>query len=304
MPTKKKQVKELPKEGELLPTSYPEVINKLTPNDNNTVQPVALMRLGLFVPTLKSTGNSKKNTSLGVDATGELARLQFARAEGYTNVRIVGPRLDMDTDFKTWLGIVRAFHKCKGNNIKLRFTEFARLCGINPKRMDAALRDRFADSLLRLTATTFSFSDPSGDKAYNTHLVERSFYDKPNDTVELRRDPSLMELYNVDHTVLLHLKVLRELPRRESAQALYTFFESLPADPIPVSFKRMRDRLSLTSEVKTQNQIIRRALSHLEEVGYLEFTEFKRGKIPMISIHSRKPKLGTVIIETEEEEQE
>ncbi|MBB0976704.1 RepB family plasmid replication initiator protein [Escherichia coli] len=33
----------------------------LTPNNNNTVQPVALMRLGVFVPTLKSLKNSKKN---------------------------------------------------------------------------------------------------------------------------------------------------------------------------------------------------------------------------------------------------
>lgn len=32
----------------------------LTPNNNNTVQPVALMRLGVFVPTLKSLKNSKK----------------------------------------------------------------------------------------------------------------------------------------------------------------------------------------------------------------------------------------------------
>ncbi|MDK8065456.1 protein RepA, partial [Escherichia coli] len=34
----------------------------LTPNNNNTVQPVALMRLGVFVPTLQSLKNSKKNT--------------------------------------------------------------------------------------------------------------------------------------------------------------------------------------------------------------------------------------------------
>ncbi|GJH96761.1 hypothetical protein ECZC10_46090 [Escherichia coli] len=36
-----------------------EVVN-LTPNGSNTVQPVALMRLGVFVPTLKSLKNSKK----------------------------------------------------------------------------------------------------------------------------------------------------------------------------------------------------------------------------------------------------
>ncbi|HAX0263468.1 TPA: replication initiation protein, partial [Escherichia coli G199] len=34
---------------------------ELVPNSNNTVQPIALMRLGLFVPTLKGTKYSKRN---------------------------------------------------------------------------------------------------------------------------------------------------------------------------------------------------------------------------------------------------
>ncbi|MDU7868867.1 MAG: replication protein RepA, partial [Pantoea sp.] len=33
----------------------------LMPNSNNTVRPVALMRLGLSVPTLKSTPRSQKH---------------------------------------------------------------------------------------------------------------------------------------------------------------------------------------------------------------------------------------------------
>lgn len=41
----------------------------LTPNSNNTVQPIALMRLGLFVPTLKGTKNSKRNNSNQIDAS-------------------------------------------------------------------------------------------------------------------------------------------------------------------------------------------------------------------------------------------
>lgn len=49
----------------------------LTPNNNNTVQPVALMRLGVFVPTLKSLKNSKKNTLSRTDATEELTRLSW-----------------------------------------------------------------------------------------------------------------------------------------------------------------------------------------------------------------------------------
>ncbi|QED76437.1 RepB family plasmid replication initiator protein (plasmid) [Escherichia coli] len=54
----------------------------LTPNNNNTVQPVALMRLGVFVPTLKSLKNSKKNTLSRTDATEELTRLSPGPCRG------------------------------------------------------------------------------------------------------------------------------------------------------------------------------------------------------------------------------
>lgn len=91
----------------------------LTPNNNNTVQPVALMRLGVFVPTLKSLKNSKKNTLSRTDATEELTRLSLARAEGFDKVEITGPRLDMDNDFKTWVGIIHSFarHNVTGDKV-------------------------------------------------------------------------------------------------------------------------------------------------------------------------------------------
>ncbi|HAN6449607.1 TPA: replication initiation protein, partial [Escherichia coli] len=41
----------------------------LVPNSNNTVQPIALMRLGLFVPTLKGTKFSKRNRPNEIDAS-------------------------------------------------------------------------------------------------------------------------------------------------------------------------------------------------------------------------------------------
>lgn len=101
----------------------------LTPNNNNTVQPVALMRLGVFVPTLKSLKNSKKNTLSRTDATEELTRLSLARAEGFDKVEITGPRLDMDNDFKTWVGIIHSFarHNVIGDKVELPFVEFAKL---------------------------------------------------------------------------------------------------------------------------------------------------------------------------------
>ena len=72
----------------------------LVPNSNNTVQPIALMRLGLFVPTLKGTKNSKRNRPNEIDASKELVQLEVARSEGYSDIKITGPRLDMDHDFK------------------------------------------------------------------------------------------------------------------------------------------------------------------------------------------------------------
>ncbi|HFU8901183.1 TPA: replication initiation protein, partial [Escherichia coli] len=47
-------------------------IVKLDVNSASTVQPVALMRLGLFVPTLKSTSRRKTNRKNVTDATDEL----------------------------------------------------------------------------------------------------------------------------------------------------------------------------------------------------------------------------------------
>lgn len=165
----------------------------LTPNNNNTVQPVALMRLGVFVPTLKSLKNSKKNTLSRTDATEELTRLSLARAEGFDKVEITGPRL--------------------------------------------------------------------------------------------------FELYQFDRKVLLQLKAINALKRRESAQALYTFIESLPRDPAPISLARLRARLNLKSPVFSQNQTVRRAMEQLREIGYLDYTEIQRGRTKFFCIHYRRPRL-------------
>ena len=132
----------------------------LTPNNNNTVQPVALMRLGVFVPTLKSLKNSKKNTLSRTDATEELTRLSLARAEGFDKVEITGPRLDMDNDFKTWVGIIHSFarHNVTGDKVELPFVEFAKLCGIPSSQSSRRLRERISPSLKRIAGTVISFS--------------------------------------------------------------------------------------------------------------------------------------------------
>ncbi|HCB2400876.1 TPA: replication initiation protein, partial [Escherichia coli] len=73
---------------------------------------------------------------------------------------------------------------------------------------------------------------------------------------------------------------------------LYTFIESLPTKPAPVSLARLRARLNLSSRnVSSQNQTIRNGLKALQDLGYLEYSEIKRGRSIYIQIHSRNPKL-------------
>lgn len=263
----------------------------LTPNTNNTVQPVALMRLGLFVPTLKSTARSKRNLMSSMDATDELKQLSLAKSEGYNNIKITGERLDMDNDFKTWVGIIHSFakHKVIGDKVTLKFVDFVKLCGIPSARSSKRLRERLDESLRRIVSTTLSFTNES--KAYHTHLVQSASYDMDKDTVTIQADPKIFELYQFDHKVLLQLRAINELARKESAQALYTFIESLPQNPVPVSMARFRARLNLKSRVNTQNATVRRALEQLKDIGYLECTETKKGNAVYFLIHERTPKL-------------
>ncbi|HBN2351272.1 TPA: RepB family plasmid replication initiator protein, partial [Salmonella enterica subsp. enterica serovar Typhimurium] len=117
------------------------------------------------------------------------------------------------------------------------------------------------------------------------------YYDTEKDIVQLQADPRLFELYQFDRKVLLQLKAINALKRRESAQALYTFIESLPRDPAPISLARLRARLNLKSPVFSQNQTVRRAMEQLREIGYLDYTEIQRGRTKLFCIHYRRPKL-------------
>ncbi|MXP68007.1 RepB family plasmid replication initiator protein [Pantoea sp. Aalb] len=269
----------------------------LTPNSNNTVQPVALMRLGVFVPTLKSLKNVKNKTFTTIDATEELTRLYLAKAEGFEKVEIVGPRLDMDNDFKTWIGIIHSFSKYQnkiiGDKVQLPFIDFAKLCGIPSSRLSKKLRERISPSLKRIASTTISFTSNIDEysKEYITHLVQSAYYDTKKDIVILQADPKLFELYKFDRKVLLQLKAINVLKRRESAQALYTYIESLPKNPVPISLVRLRKRLNLRSPVFSQNQTVRRAMTQLKDIGYLDYSEVHKGNTVYFHIHYRHPKL-------------
>jgi len=277
--------------------------------NNHTVQPVALMRLGLFVPTLKSSARAKRVTRTKIDATEELVQLNFSQAEGYQNVSITGTRLDMDSDFKTWVGLVRSLAEYgdKSGKVEISITELAKMCGFPSTELRSRLRKRITDSLARIMSVVIHLkmqtggdADPDESEGLMLHLIKDVSYSDKNNYVTFSADPRLEELYKVDHNVLLHLKVIKTLPKKESAQALYTFIESLPRKPVPISMRRLRDRLNLTSAVGDQNRTIRKALETLKEIGYLEYSEVKRGREIYFQIHKRNPKLLEKIVDVPE----
>ncbi|HCT7898604.1 TPA: RepB family plasmid replication initiator protein [Enterobacter cloacae] len=278
--------------GEVLGPDAEVDNNKLTVTSKATVQPVALMRLNVFVPASRSA----KNLHSSIDVSSVFKDLEYSRREGYDDIRITGERLGMAIDFKVWVGIIEAFSKygLKTNSIRLTFHEFAGMCRFESKRFDSRLRKSISDALTRIRGKTITFTRSGSDgpkKVSVTGLLKTGELDFDNDQVELEADQRLWELYQTDYTVLLRYKPINALTRKEAAQALYTFIESLPTNPAPISFKRIRDRLSLLSPVKEQNRIIKLALSQLQEIGYLDHTLTKKGKETFVLIHSRTANL-------------
>lgn len=263
---------------------------ELTPNSNKTVQPVALLRLSVFTPV---SPKEKGKRDFLIDASEELSSLEVARQEGYTNIKIQGAKLGMSTDFKTWIGIISAFSKYgyTSEKITLPFSEFARMCGLRPTDINGRARNRLSEALFNLSSVTLSFRSQDGKRSLVTHLVQRAQLDMDTNMVEIVGDPSLWELYRYDHKVLLGLKVLSALSRKESAQSLYVYFESMPAGTLYVSMKRLRERLAMESQVKDQNATIRRAMKDLKNIGYLDYNEAKKGREIMFIVHSRSPRL-------------
>lgn len=260
----------------------------LTVTSNSSVQPAALMRLGVFVPGNKGSGALET-----IDASDALSSLSLSKSEGYTKIVISGPRLNLTTDLKVWMGVIQAFSQygLTSNTIQLSFREFAELCQIPSKRLDSRLRDSIRDSLTRIRGKTITLSTIGSKSAYVTGLLKTGRFNAGNDTVELEADSQLWELYRADYLTLLRKKPLNALPRHEVAQALYTYLASLPERPADISFTRLRARLMLTNRVSDQNKVIRAALDKLSKIGYLDYLLTKKGSETMVRVLSRNPSL-------------
>lgn len=262
----------------------------LTVTKSATVQPVALMRLGVFVP---KPGRTKGLSASSIDATADFSQLEIARAEGYDSIKISGPRLDMEIDFKVWVGVIYAFSKygIDTNTIELGYIEFAKMCGFSTDRLGRKLKNDIQESLFRIRNKGILFTKKATNRTYFTGLLKSGDLNPENDKIILEADPNLWELYQFDHQVLLQLKIIKKLSQKETAQAVYTFIESLPSNPIPLSFSRLRERLMLKSEIKGQNRAIKTAIEHLKKIGYLNGEIKKKGNENYLLIYNTNPKL-------------
>ncbi|MCW7550125.1 repA protein [Photorhabdus sp. APURE] len=276
-----------------IPDSAKSSLGKLTVNKATTVQPVSLLRLGVFTPSSRANGADGPE----LDVSSSLSNLEIARSEGYTDVKITGPQLNYFHDFRCWVAIIHSFSTnpdaLKGNKIRLKFTEFGEKCGYPSKRFDSRLRKEIGSSLTRIRSKTITFTkNPGAKKCRVTGLLNNAEFNAETDIIILEADGRLWDLYASDHLTLLRRKPLDALARNETAQAIYTYFEALPEPPAPVTFERLRSRLLMHGRIADQNRKIRIALETLEQIGYLKYRFSKKGsKESSIVIINRNPKL-------------
>lgn len=266
---------------------------QLTVTTNSSVQPAILLRLGVFVPNSRAISKGSEHI---IDVSTTFSSLGFARAEGYDDIQIRGERLNITTDFSVWMGVIGAFSKygLSTNKIKLPFKEFAHLCNYESRQINHRLRSQIFDSLAKLGTKVVQFKRKDGDKMFFTQLLKTAVMDRADDSVTLEADERLWELYKIDYTILLRKHPYNELKGKEVAQTLYTYIASLPDNPAPISFTRIRERLLLTSAVFEQNRLIKTALGAMEKIGYIEYSVVKKGRESYVLIHKRNKKLKPV----------
>ncbi|ELA6946678.1 replication protein RepA [Vibrio parahaemolyticus] len=232
------------------------------------------------------------------DLSEELRMLEICQQEGYDRVVISGRKLNVETDFRVWCGIIKAFSKygLSSETIRLPFTEFVRLCNYPAKRVDRTLRRTIDQSLDRIQSKQITLSrtlrdDDSKLHTVKTSLIKEATLHEEDGFVELQASAKLWELYAIDHQILISRHVLSRLPRDETAQALYLFLASLPNNPHPVSIERMRQRCQLMNTKSQQNFKIRKAIAKLIDIGYLSGTWGEGKKKDYFFINHRDQKL-------------
>lgn len=266
----------------------------LTCTNTTSVQPNVLLRTGVFTPV----GRRNAPKYVDMDLSDELRSLELCQKEGYDKVSVRGDKLNVETDFKVWCGIVLAFSTYgeKSNKITMKFSEFAKFCSYPSRRFDKNLRRQIGESLGRIQSQSLSFVRKGAAKGVHTGLLLKAEYDELADQVSLMADENLWDLYRLDYQVLVSIKVLDKLPRAEVAQCLYLYFVALPERPVPVSFERLRERLQLNTSVKEANRKIKNGLKKLEEIGFLSGSTVKKGGENYYIVSMRNKKLNSASV--------
>jgi hypothetical protein len=270
-----------------------EVTTKLNVTSNSTVQPAVLLRLGIFVPGSRSVS---KGENTKIDVSNDFSKLEFAKSEGYDDISIRGDRLNITTDFSVWMGIIGAFnlYGLSSNVVRVALPEFASLCGFDSRQVNHRLRKRIFDSMHKLASKSVRFTRRTDDKTYITQLLKTSEFDPKTDMVTIQADERLWDIYQADYTILLRKHPYIMLKGKEVAQTLYTYIASLPDAAVHVSFSRIRERLLLTSSISEQNRLIKAALEHMANIGYIKYSIVKKGRESFLLIHQKNKKLKEI----------
>lgn len=158
------------------------------------------------------------------------SQLNIAKAEGYDNINIAGPRLDMDCDFKVWIGVICAFskHGLNSNKIELKFTDFAKGCGFSAKRLDSRLRNAIHGSLGKLRNMSVSFKRVKEVRGSSqTGLLKTGYFDADKDIVRLEADEELSELFQLDYRVLLQQHAIKAFQKKRGGVGdLYPYWKT------------------------------------------------------------------------------
>lgn len=264
-------------------------LTKLNINSKSTVQPNSLLRLTIFTPSNRSA----KRLMRTQDVTDVLSTLEISRQEGYDNIKIIGPRLNLAVDFKVWRGVVRVLNDdgFKKSQISMKFSEFASICGYAPKRLGSELRQQINDSLVRIRSNTLSFVKGDMEGGAVTGLLWAGYWDNKTDTVELVADARLWDLYLMDYQIILKNDILNLLSRHEVAQCLYVYLQAMPSQSREISFKRFRERLNLLSDLAMTDFLIKKGLKKLMDIGYLEGDLVKKNGTNYLLISKKNIKL-------------
>ncbi len=143
-----------------------------------------------------------------MDVSRDLQHMQIASSEGYKEISLSSPRLDMGTDFRVWLGIVRSLHDHGhySGRIKLPFSTFLKNCGFDPSRSNKPMKQRIDASMIKLKMVTFQFRNE--DSTLTTGLINWARYNIKTNEIEIEEIPGFRSSIRLTIRFIFALRLL------------------------------------------------------------------------------------------------